>query len=214
MVGNNTDVTNINTDSNDHEEISDEGSRTQNDTSVLELETTANPLDVFRSSANETTLMSHTPTETEIDNEILTLAPGQGKNSILNDENCEMLAHPHLFPKGKFGFNVQRNVKLNPSKYFKQRLLNYTQKFASDPDYIFFANSVIQQVSLTSQINAAMRKVAASNLNAGMLSQNFKETAKQFIANDEAFAFISTVKGTPAYWKKFQQEVLIMVEHN
>ncbi|XP_066910247.1 uncharacterized protein [Clytia hemisphaerica] len=214
MVGNNTDVTNINTASNDNEEISDEGSRTQNDTSVLELETTANPLDVFRSSANETTLMSHTPTETEIDNEILTLAPGQGKKpiSILNDENCEMLAHPHLFPKGKFGFNVQRNVKLSPSKYFNQRLLNYTQKFASDPDYIFFANSVIQQVSLTSQINVAMRKVAASNLNAGMLSQNFKETVKQFIANDKAFAFMSTVKGTPAYWKKFQQEVLAMVK--
>ncbi|XP_066928370.1 uncharacterized protein [Clytia hemisphaerica] len=214
MIGNNTDVTNINTASNDNEEISDEGSRTQNDTSVLELETTANPLDVFRSNANETTLMSHTPTETEIDNEILTLAPGQGKKpiSILNDENCEMLAHPHLFPKGKFGFNVQRNVKLSPSKYFNQRLLNYTQKFASDPDYIFFANSVIQQVSLTSQINVAMRKVAASNLNAGMLSQNFKETVKQFIANDKAFAFMSTVKGTPAYWKKFQQEVLAMVK--
>ncbi|XP_066912801.1 uncharacterized protein [Clytia hemisphaerica] len=214
MVGNNTDVTNINSASNDNEEISDEGSGTQNDTSVLELETTANPLDVFRSSANETTLMSHTPTETEIDNEILTLAPGQGKKpiSILNDENCEMLAHPHLFPKGKFGFNVQRNVKLSPSKYFNQRLLNYTQKFASDPDYIFFANSVIQQVSLTSQINVAMRKVAASNLNAGMLSQNFKETVKQFIANDKAFAFMSTVKGTPAYWKKFQQEVLAMVK--
>ena len=30
-----------------------------------------------------------------------------------------------------------RDVKLSPCRYFNQRLLNYTQKFASDPDYIF-----------------------------------------------------------------------------
>ncbi|XP_066915086.1 uncharacterized protein [Clytia hemisphaerica] len=219
MIQNNTDVDEeTNSNGKDHcdENISDnELEGTQNNTSVTEeLETTVNPLDVHRSSANETTLMPHTPTNAEVDNEILTLAPGQGKKpvSILNDENCEMLAHPHLFPKGRFGYRVERNVKLSPSKYFNQRLLNYTQKFASDSDYIFFANFVTQQVSLTNQINIAMKKVSASNVTAGMLSQNFKETVKQFIANDKAFAFMSTVKGTPAYWKKFQQEVLAMVK--
>lgn len=45
-----------------------------------------------------------------------------------------------------------------------------------------------------------------------MLSQNFKETVKQFVANDKAFSFMSSVKGTPAYWKKFLQEVLAMVK--
>ncbi|XP_066925712.1 uncharacterized protein [Clytia hemisphaerica] len=211
------------TDSNDSDQLSEIASNDdstepddpQNNASDSEeLETTDNPLDAHRSNANETTLMPHTPSDAEVDNEILSLAPGQGKKpiSVLHDENCEMLAHPHLFPKGKFGYKVERDVKLSPSKYFNQRLLNYTQKFASDPDYIFFANFVTQQVSLTNQINVAMRKVAGSNLNAGMLSQNFKETVRQFIANDKAFAFMSTVKGTPAYWKKFQQEVLAMVK--
>ena len=48
-----------------------------------------------------------------------------------------------------------------------------------------------------------MRKMATTNLTAGMLSRNFTETKQQFIASDEAFSFMNTIKGTPAYWKKF-----------
>ena len=179
-----------------------------------ELETIENPLEAFRFSSDETMLMSHMPSSNEIDNEILTLAPGEGKNplSILNDEFCEELAHPHLFPTGKYGYKIKRETPLSPVKYFNQRLLNYTQLFASDSDYIFFANSIMQQIHLSSQINIAMKKVSSDQLNAGMLSQNFKETVKQFIANDKAFSFMSNIKGTPAYWKRFLQEVLAMVK--
>jgi len=76
------------------------------------------------------------PSSNEIDNEILTLAPGEGQNplSILNDNFCEELAHPHLFPTGKFGYKIKRQIPLvSPVKYFNQRFLNYTQLFASDP---------------------------------------------------------------------------------
>ena len=48
-----------------------------------------------------------------------------------------------------------------------------------------------------------MQKVKPNNLTAGMLSQNFKETVKSFVANDKAYSFMSAIKGTPAYWKKF-----------
>jgi len=142
---------------------------------INELETTENPLDIYRLPADETTLMSHNPTTEDIENEILNLAPGEGVNpiSVLNDDYCEELAHPHLFPTGQFGYKVDREIPLTPTKYFNQRLLNYTQKFASDSDYIFFANSVTQQLHLSSQINIAMKKVSGSDsLTAGMLSQN------------------------------------------
>ena len=150
----------------------------------------------------------------EADKTTFTLAPGQGKKtvSVLNDEYCEELGHPHLFPTGTFGYKVQRNVPLSPVKYFNQSLLNYTQKFASDSDYIFFAHSVMQRIYLNNQINIAMRKVSANTLTAGMLSKNFKNTVKEFIAHDNAYAFMNTIKGTPAYWKKFQCEVLAMVK--
>ena len=49
----------------------------------------------------------------------------------------EEMAHPQLFATGRFGYKVKRNFPLTPSKYFNQRLLNSSQKFASDSDYIF-----------------------------------------------------------------------------
>ena len=95
------------------------------------LEMTINPLDKFRTNASETALMSHQPSDKEIDNEIISIAPGQGKKpvSILHDDNCEALAHPHLLPKGRFGYKDYREVPLSASKYFNQSLLNYTRKF-------------------------------------------------------------------------------------
>ena len=67
-------------------------------------------------------------------------------------------------------------------------------------------------MKLNSQINIAMQKVKTNRLTAGMLSGNFEETVRSFIANDSAFSFMDTIKGTPAYWKRFLFEVLAMVK--
>ena len=176
------------------------------------LEEAENDHDKNRVGANETALISVIPTKFET--ESLSITPCEGKKpiSILNDKYCEELAHPYLLPTGQFGYNVDRIVKLSPNKYFNQRLLNYKQTFASEADYIFFAHAVYQQLNMTSRINIAMSKVCSNQLTAGMLSKNFKETVKSFVANDEAFSFMSTIKGTPAYWKKFLFEVLAMVK--
>ena len=102
------------------------------------LETAENPLDIFRIASNESTLISSFP---NIDSEesIISIAPGEGKRLmlVLNDDYCEERAHPHLFPNGKFGYKVEKDIPLSPSKYFNQRFLNYTQLFSSDSDYIF-----------------------------------------------------------------------------
>ena len=45
-----------------------------------------------------------------------------------------------------------------------------------------------------------------------MLSKNFKATVYQFIAQEKAYSFMSSIKGTPAYWKKILFEVLAMVK--
>ena len=57
-----------------------------------------------------------------------------------------------------------------------------------------------------------MQKIESNILTAGSLSQSYKETIKSLIANDEAFNFLNTLKGTPAYWKRFQLEVLAMIK--
>ena len=119
----------------------------------------------------------------------------------------------HIYSQlGNFGFQFKRKAELSPTKYFNQWLLNYTQKFSSDSDYIFFAHSVIQKLHLSNQTNIAMRKVASNQLTAGILSSNFNENVKEFIANDQVFTFMNCIKGTPACWKKFLFDVLAMVK--
>ena len=172
-----------------------------------------NPLNEHRLPCQETSFVPNIPHEL-IDDANVIIAPGQDQKpvSIICDENCEELAHPHLLPTGKFGYNAERTVPLSPTKYFNQRLLNYRQKFASDTDYIFFAHAVTQHLNLNSRINIAMQKVKADGITAGMMTSDFKERVKSFIANDDAFTFMNTLKGTPAYWKRFLFEVLAMVK--
>ena len=171
------------------------------------------PLAKFKTVSDETTVISEIPSATDIE-EPFTVTPGEGKKprTLFGDEFCEELAHLHLFPTGKFGYKAEREIQISPSKYFNQRLLNYSQKFAYDSDYIFFTRSVLQKLQLNSQINITMKKAACSTLTAGMLSKNFKETINQFIAREKAYSFMNAIKGTPAYWKKFLHEVLAMVK--
>ena len=53
----------------------------------------------------------------------------------------------------------------------------------------------MQKIQLNGQINIAMKKIASDSLNAGKLSKNFKATIQQFIAQDKAYSFISSIKG-------------------
>ena len=172
-----------------------------------DFETNANPLDSFRQGASESCAFPHSLT-----NEYIEIAPGEGKKpeNIMLDKNCEELSFPHLLSKGKFGYQVERDVKLSPGKYFNQRLLNYKQTFASCSDYIFFVQFVLQQLKLQNQINIAV-KMVSGNLTAGMLSRNFKQTVQSLISSDQCFLFMNCIKGTPAYWKRFQSEVLAMI---
>ena len=57
-----------------------------------------------------------------------------------------------------------------------------------------------------------MKKVCSGHLTPGVLSQNFSETVKSFIVNNEEHHFMNTIKDTPAYWIKFLYEVLAMVK--
>ena len=172
-----------------------------------------NPLDRFRIPASETVFVPELAHHI-IDDSNVTIAPGEDKEPlpIICDEQCEILAHPYLFPTGKFGYTYKRDIKLTPCRYFNQRLLNYRQKFSSDSDYIFYAQSVMQHLNLNNSINTALKKIQTEGLTAGHLSQNFKETISNLIANDDAFRFMNNLKGTPAYWKRFLYETLAMIK--
>ena len=150
------------------------------------LEENDNPLYRYQCNSQESVLILDIPIPEEI-----CIAPGEGKipNSLLTDESSEVLAFLYLFPTGKFGYNVQRINKLSPIKYFNQRLLNYTQLFVSESDYIFYALSVTQQLKINSQINIALKKVCRGQLTAQVLTNNFSGTVKAFFCKDKASVY-------------------------
>ena len=63
-----------------------------------------------------------------------------------------------------------------------------------------------------SSINFAMHKIKPGTFAAGTVKIYFKGTIERCVAMDNAFSFMSSVKGTPAYWKQFLYDVLAMVK--
>ena len=77
--------------------------------------TDENPLDLYKCASNETVLIN-----TSHENEFIFIAPGEGSIPITfsHDLFCEELSHPHLFPYGKFEFQIKHQIPLSPTKYF------------------------------------------------------------------------------------------------
>ena len=140
------------------------------------------PQNQYRVSVNETCLESYVPdypvevsssvvTSSETNdnnllltqlagNEVYSIAPGEGKHPVhfMQDKYCEELAFPVLFPIGRSGYQVERRVKLSPAKFFNARVLNYTGKFAANPEYLFFAQYITEQKKVQDSINIALKK--------------------------------------------------------
>ena len=131
---------------------------------------------------------------------------------ILSNEFWEAQSFPCLPPKSNSGYKGPRDIPKSPARYFNYRLMNFNQYFASDVDYIFFARSVHDQRHLRLSINLDMTKIKPVTLTAGMVTNTLKGTIEKFVASDNAFSFLSSVKGTPAYWKRFSYDVLAMVK--
>ena len=74
-----------------------------------------NTLDVHRFNTQETLFVRNLLTREEI-----SIAPGDGKQptSILSNTFCEQPAFPCLFLQEKFGYHIERDVKLIPINYF------------------------------------------------------------------------------------------------
>ena len=81
----------------------------------------------FESQLTETTVTTKTPCNTDI-KEAIKIEPGKRKKPILvlADGYCEEMVHAHLFTYGKYAFKAERDISLTPSKYFSQRLLNFS----------------------------------------------------------------------------------------
>ena len=181
------------------------------------------PLNNFRSPPNETCLQSIIPDypvtvqendEVSSGNEVYNIAPGENKHpvSFMMDKNCEELAFPVLFPKGEFGYTVERDVELSPVKYFNARLLHHSARFATNPEYLFFAQFIIEQKKVSDSINIALKKIHGQPLTASQIRSIDAQNLQNLICQDQAYLFLRQIPGSPPYWQRFMYEVIAMVK--
>ena len=203
------------------DQVDGSNSNTDNETTLDEEQD--DPLNEHRSPTNETCLQAIFPdypviieensSNVSTGREIYNVAPGENKHpvSLMTDELCEELAFPVLFPKGRFGYKAERNIKLSPVKYFNARLLHYSGRFATNPEYLFFAQFIIEQKKVSDSINIALKKVHGHALTASQVKSN-TEILQNFISQDQAYLFLRQIPGSPPYWQKFMYEVVAMVK--
>ena len=117
-------LTNLNCPVTDQENV-DEHLQTNINRELLneDAEEQDDPLNEHRSAATETCLQSILPNyPVNVDNrncdnstgrEIFNIAPGEGKHpvSLMTDKLCEELSFPVLFPKGRFGYTVDKYLQ-------------------------------------------------------------------------------------------------------
>ena len=146
-------------------------------------------------------------------NEIFSVAPGENKHpvSMMTDRYCEELAFPVLFPKGRFGYKMDRKEKLTPVRYFNARLLHYSGRFTMNPEYLFFAQFIIEQKKVSDNINIALKKLYGQSVTASQFRSN-EQCVKNLIFKDQAYLFLRGIPGSPPYWQKFMYEVIAMVQ--
>ena len=60
--------------------------------------------------------------------------------------------------------------------------------------------------------NFVMHKVRPDEVTAGAIKQNYKAIIDRFVASDNTFFYISSVKGTLPYWKQFSEDVIALVK--
>ena len=195
----------------------------QNTTDDQNMEEIDDPLNEFRAPTAETCLQSVLPdypvnveqnnSSNSAGNEIFNIAPGENEHpvSFMTDKHCEELAFPVLFPTGRFGYTVERAVNLSPTKYFNARLLHYSGRFAMNPEYLFFAQFIIEQKKVSDSINIALSKVHGQSLTASHLRSNI-QSLQNLICQNQAYLFLRQIPGTPPYWQKFMYEVVAMVK--
>ena len=157
------------------------------------------PLNEHRAPTNETCIQAIIPDypvtidqqNVSTGQEIYSIAPGESKHpvSFMKDKRCEELAFPVLFPKGRYGYTTERNNRLTLTKYFNARLLHHSGRFASNPEYLYFAQFMIEQKKVSDSITIALKKVHAQSETASHIRSS-GQTLQNLIGQHQAYLFL------------------------
>ena len=134
-------------------------------------------------------------------------SPGENNipKFILLDEDFEVLAFSDLFPDGTGAYHSpNRPDHLGIRKYFQQHLLNVDIHYAQNMKYLFCAQYIADIKHIQSDANLAIhlshgRTFHGERITAGMLHN--PNAVKQLVRTEQAYKFLKTVHGSPAYWQ-------------
>ena len=147
------------------------------------------------------------------DSTILSLAPGEGSTP---EKVLEMEAKcfPVEFPRGTNTYNENRDTKMSPSRYFNARLFSADNRFARNPEYIFFALYATEVHQIHSNISIAIRIGTSKTSDGRQITASMlrnREEVKHIIKRDEGYRFLTQIRGTPAFWEKSKRELFAMI---
>ena len=139
-------------------------------------------------------------------NETFKFAPGEGgiANNMMGmrGEHVDVRAFPRHHPSGHFGLHHQREIKLTPSQYFNQRLMNEDERFSKDSFYVFTAAAYVERHGIERQIDISGVKGQGDKLENGEVKVNLKDM----------FSVFKKIKGTPKYWQTARNELIAKVK--
>ena len=147
------------------------------------------------------------------DSTIISIAPAEG-NRPISIFDTEVNAFPYHFPSGKNGLKQYRDIKLGTERYFNTRLFSSDNRFASDPEYIFFALDLVEKNKICQSTSIAFRKGASINedqspVTAAMLTD--EDMRKKILKKDLGYRFLEPIRGSPPYWEKTLKNLFGMV---
>ena len=80
-----------------------------------------------------------------------------------------------------------------------------------NPEYLFFAQFIIEQKIVSDSINIALSELHGQSLTASDLRSNVQKL-KNLVFQEQAYLFLRHVPGSPPYWQKVMYEVIATVK--
>ena len=125
------------------------------------------------------------------------------------DEHFESMSNPDKFPYGSGCFTNKRHCRLTYKKYFNQRLLNVDGRFASDTDYLFTAQYIVEAKQIQDDCNCFIWRQKPESLAADQAKD--QAFVGRCLHKDKAYRFMKNVRGSPPYYQRTFYEMLGMI---
>ena len=152
---------------------------------------------------NETTHATSDPLMScENPEQIVNIAPAEGQKPLffMTDKDFELMCNPDKFCFGKGGFGKIREREITYRKYFNARKQDIDGRLASDLDYLFVGQYIVETKQvLDDGNNFAWRQKPSQQLAASQVKD--RAFLSENVRNYKAYRFLKNVHGLPPYYQ-------------